>query len=130
MKFQRDETLNAKAVSAPFPASHRSPRRSRVPDARRKSPRGLGVRWVKGEGTHRFELRTTSLHSKQQLEMGSATVPVAPVDVSSTGPRRCKLHETRCCFRGRSVFGATPKTAGATPALPETNGSVPSQNES
>ena len=41
---QKCWTLNAKAVSAPFPASHRTPRRSRVHEARLKCPQGFGVR--------------------------------------------------------------------------------------
>ena len=53
--------VNAKAVSAPFSASHRTPRRSRAVQARLEFPRGFGVRWVSGEGIHRFGLRTSSL---------------------------------------------------------------------
>ncbi len=44
MKSLRDETSSAKAVSAPFPGSHRTPRRWRVSKARLTCPRGFGLR--------------------------------------------------------------------------------------
>jgi len=47
--LKRPEAHAPKELPAPFPASHRTPRRWRVAEARLECPRGFGVRWVRGE---------------------------------------------------------------------------------
>ena len=65
-----------------------------------------------------------------QLKSGSATVPVAPVGVPPTGSARLATHQTVCRLVATMVFGGTPKTAGETPALPQSNCIVPAREDS
>jgi hypothetical protein len=61
------------------------------------------------------------LGRSDDVEKGSATVPVAPVGVPPTGSL-ARADGIKWWSVGRgNVFGGTPKTAGATPALPKTN---------
>ena len=59
-----------------------------------------------------------------QLEMGSATVPVAAVGVSPAAFGAAFPAPNGSPFLRRKVFGQRPKTAGATPAFPKTTASL------
>jgi hypothetical protein len=50
--------------------------------------------------------------------MGIATVPVAPVGVSPTGPEH-ELRIKRGIRSAGEIFGGTPKIAGETPRAPK-----------
>jgi hypothetical protein len=52
------------------------------------------------------------------MEMGSATVPVAPVGVSPTGARPTHDAPDDSRIPNREVFGGTPQNAGETPRAP------------
>src|SRR5687767_6643399 len=55
------------------------------------------------------------------VQMGSATVPVAPVGVSPTGQGRWMESLNGDPFGVERVFGETPNTATVTVALPNLN---------
>ena len=74
--------------------------------------------------------KTRALNRNDAVGTGSATVPVAigrrPADRSG----RAGNQPFGVSAGAGDAFGQRPKAAGATPALPETNGIVPAQGNS
>ena len=68
---------------------------------------------------YRAKVIANELSRNDAIEMGSATVPVAPVGVSSTGLGLTCSAPNGVSARRREVFGGTPKTAGGTPRAPK-----------
>src|ERR1022692_2083777 len=67
---------------------------------------------------HRLALKSGPLSRNDAVEMGSATVPVAPVGVPPTRPRRSHPSPNGAFILRGGVFGGTPKRAGETPRAP------------
>jgi len=59
------------------------------------------------------------LSRNDAVGMGSATVPVAPVSVPLTGPRRANRAPNGAALQRGELFGGTPKRAGETPRAPQ-----------
>src|ERR1022692_2238378 len=67
---------------------------------------------------HRLALKSGPLSRNDAVELGSATVPVAPVGVPPTRPRRSHPSPNGAFILRGGVFGGTPKRAGETPRAP------------